>query len=378
MKILISLIVLTAIFGFKTEQKNGKTGNILFVVGTYTKDAKSDGIFVYEFNSNTGTAELKSKIAGEQSPSFLTFNKTGDFMYAVNETRNGNVGSFSFNRQTGELRFLNRVTSGGDSPCFVEVDPNGKYVFVGNYGSGTLSAIPVNADGSLKTDVQTIKHEGTSIDKARQSAPHVHSTFISPDNKYLLVPDLGTDKINIYTIDPGKGAAPLNPANPPFAQVKAGTGPRHLAFLPKSKYIYAVHEMGAMVTAFDYIDGKLTEKQTISMLPQGFTGSVGAADIHLSPDGKFLYASNRGEANDLAIYSVGKNGMLEHIGNQPVGGKMPRNFAIDPTGNYLLVANQTSNDIIIFKRDKKTGKLTQTENKLQVSRPVCIKFVPAK
>jgi 6-phosphogluconolactonase len=260
----------------------------------------------------------------------------------------------------------------------VEVDPNGKYVFVGNYGSGTLSAIPVDADGSLKTDVQTIKHEGTSIDKARQTAPHVHSTFVSPDNKYLLVPDLGTDKINIYTIDPGKGAAPLSPANQPFAQVKGGSGPRHLAFLPKSKYIYAVQEMGAMVTVFDYTDGKLTEKQTISMLPKGFTGSVGAADIHLSPDGKFLYASNRGEANDLAIYSVGKNGMLEHIGNQPVGGKTPRNFAIDPTGNYLLVANQTSNDIIIFKRDKKTGKLTQTENKLQVSRPVCIKFVPTK
>jgi len=234
----------------------------------------------------------------------------------------------------------------------------------------------LNTDGSLKTDVQTIKHEGSSIDKGRQSSPHVHSTFLSPDKRYILVPDLGTDKINIYAFDSKKATSPLTPAEPAFVSVKAGSGPRHLALHPDSKHIYVIQEMAGSITAFDYKEGKLTEKQSISLLAAGFTGRNGAADIHISDDGKFLYGSNRGDANDIAIYSIAKDGTLTHIGNQPVLGKGPRNFAIDPSGNFLLVANQNTNEIVIFNRDKKTGMLTPTDKRIAVKRPVCVKFAP--
>jgi len=181
----------------------------------------------------------------------------------------------------------------------------------------------------------------------------------------------------IYKFDSDKTSQPLIPADPAFVSVKPGSGPRHIIFHPNSKFAYLIYEMGSMVTAFDYKNGKLTEKQTITMLSPDFKGKVGAADIHISPDGKFLYGSNRGDANELVIYAINKDGKLNYAGRQPALGKTPRNFVIDPTGNFLLVANQGSNEIIIFKRDLKTGLLISTDKKIQVSRPVCMKFVLA-
>ena len=378
MKISIILLLLAAVCNNSPAQKAEQKSSSYILIGTYTGTGKDDGIFVYSFNSNTGDFELKSKISGEENPSFLTFNRKGTMVYAVNEVKDGKVSSFKFDQTKGELSFVNRVTSGGAGPCFVEVDNADKFVFVGNFAGGTLSAIPLNTDGSLKTDIQTIKHEGSSIDKNRQASPHVHSTFLSPDKRYLLVPDLGTDKINIYSYDSKKTTSPLTPAVPAFVSVKPGSGPRHLAIHPDSKHVYLVQEMTGSVTAFDYKEGKLTEIQIISMLAPGFNGRSGAADIHISADGKFLYASNRGDANDIAIYSVNKAGILTHVGNQSVLGKGPRNFTIDPSGNFLLVANQGTNEIVIFKRDKKSGMLTFTNKKIAVNRPVCLKFAPLK
>lgn len=373
MKTAIALILTVCSIHLVHGQSKDKSYPLL--IGTYTKSGANDGIYVYDFNSQSGEVNLKSKVSGEENPSYLAISKDGKHVYAVNEVKNGGISSFRFNSASGELTFLNRVGSGGDSPCYVSVDDNNKYVFAGNYGSGSLAAIPLKEDGSLGTGPQFIQHEGSSIDKGRQQGPHVHCTVLSPDNHYLLTADLGTDQVSIYQFDASKVSQPLTPAAPPFVSVKAGSGPRHITFHPSSKYAYLIHEMGSMVTVFDYKNGQLAEKQTITMLSPDFKGKVGAADIHISPDGKFLYGSNRGNANELVIFSINKKGLLSYVGRQPALGKAPRNFAIDPSGNFLLVANQDSNEIIVFKRDKKTGLLTPTEGKIQLSKPVCMKFV---
>lgn len=375
MKTAIALIFVLCSIHLVHSQSKNKTYTLL--IGTYTSSATNDGIYVYDFNGQTGEVNLKSKVSGEENPTYLAVSKDGKHVYAVNEVRKGGISSFLFNPTSGELTWLNRVGSGGDGPCYVAVDDKNKYVFSGNYGSGSLSAIPLKEDGSLDADPQFIQHEGSSIDKGRQQGPHLHCTVLSPDNRYLLTADLGTDQVNIYRFDASKASQPLSPAEPAFVSVKAGSGPRHFTFHPNSKYAYLIQEMEGMITAFDYKNGQLIEKQEITMLAPDFKGKVGAADIHISPDGKFLYGSNRGDANEIVIFAVNKNGKLNFVGRQPTQGKVPRNFAIDPSGNFLLVANQNSNEIVMFKRDKKTGLLTPTGGKIQVSKPVCLKFVDA-
>lgn len=373
MKTAIALIFVLCAVNLVHSQNSNKTYTLL--IGTYTSSSAKDGIYVYDFNSQTGEVNLKSKVSGEENPSYLAISKDGQHVYAVNEVKNGGICSFRFNPASGKLTFLNRVSSGGDSPCYVSVDDKNKYVFAGNYGSGSLAAIPIKEDGSLGTDPQFIQHEGSSIDKGRQKGPHVHCTVLSPDNHYLLTSDLGTDQVSIYQFDASRVSQPLSPADPAFVAVKAGSGPRHLTFHPNSKFAYLIHEMEGMISVFDYKKGKLIEKQTITMISPDFKGRIGAADIHVSPDGKFLYGSNRGNANEIVIFAIDKNGKLIYAGRLATQGKAPRNFAIDPSGNFLLVANQDSNEIIIFKRDKKTGLLTPTEVKIQISKPVCLKFV---
>ncbi len=376
MKTAIALIFVLCSINLLHSQSNNKTYTLL--IGSYTSSGTSDGIYVYDFNSQTGETNLKSKVSGVENPSYLTIGKDGKHVYAVNEVKNGGLSSFLLNPTSGELTFLNRVGSGGNSPCYISVDDKNKYVFAGNYGSGNIAAIPLKEDGSFGTDAQFIQHEGKSIDKNRQQGPHAHCTVLSADNRYLLTSDLGTDKVHIYHFDASMASQPLSPAEPPFVSVKAGSGPRHITFHPNSKYAYLIHEMAGMITVFDYKKGQLIEKQTITMLSPDFKGRIGAADIHISPDGKFLYGSNRGDANELVIYSIKKNGLLSYVGRQPTQGKAPRNFAIDPAGNFLLVANQDSNGIIIFQRDKKTGLLNPTGGKIQISKPVCLKFIEEK
>lgn len=374
MKLKLLPIILMCIF-YPAYGQGSKSTLFNLLIGTYTNSGKSKGIYVYNFNGKTGEFSHKSEIAGVENPSYLAISRDRKYVYAVNEVNVGGVSAFAFNSTSGALTFINRVSSGGGGPAYVAVDDEDKYVFAGNYGSGSLSAIPVKKDGSLGTDIQIIQQEGSSIDKSRQGRPHVHATLLSPDNRYLFTPNLGTDKVYIYRFDAANISQPLAPADPAFVSVKAGSGPRHITFHPNSKFVYLIHEMGAMITAFDYKDGKLTEKQTITMLSPDYKGRVGAADIHVSPDGKFLYGSNRDDANEIVIYSINKDGGLSYAGRQSTLGKTPRNFAIDPTGNFLLVANQNSDEIIIFKRDQKTGLLAPTGQKIKVGSPVCLKFV---
>lgn len=374
MKNSISVILLLCFFSLlQAQNKTNNEYNLL--IGTYTASATSDGIYCYSFNTETGNVTLKAALSGVENPSYLAVSRDGNHVYAVNEGRTGSVNSFLFDKATGVLSFQNKVSTGGSGPCYVSVDDKNKFVFAGNYNSGNLVAVSLKEDGSFGAEPQFIKHEGSSIDKGRQAGPHVHCTVLSPDNKYLLTSDLGTDKINIYNIDQANLTQPLSPASQESVSVKPGSGPRHITFHTDSKTAYVIQEMGSMITVFDYKNGTLTEKQTITMLAPDYKGRVGAADIHVSDDGKFLYASNRGEANEIVIYSIGKKGMLTYAGRASTLGKAPRNFVIDPSGKFLLVANQDTNEIIFFKRDPKTGLITPTGNKIQVSKPVCLKFV---
>jgi len=345
------------------------------LIGTYTTPTSKDGIWVYEFNTLTGDFIYRSKTKDIENPSYLDITKDGRFVYSVNEVKTGGVSAFAFNSSKGELTFINRVSSGGDGPCYVTVDDKNKFVFAGNYGSGSLCAIPLKQDGSLGNKIQIIRQEESSIDKEIHSGSHVHSTVLSPDNRFLFTPNLGTDEIYIYSFDYKKPKEPLSPFNPSFLSVKPGSGPRHFTFHPDGKYAYLIQEKGCVITVVGYNDGKLTDIQSVTMLSPDFTGKVGAADIHISSDGKFLYGSNRGDANEIVIYSIGPDGRLTYVGRQPALGKTPRNFIISPSGTFLLVANQGSNEVVIFKRDVKSGLLTPTDKRIKVERPVCLKFV---
>lgn len=361
------------IFAFGSVIAQQSKGDYHLLIGTYANEDKSNGIHVYKFSSETGSFEESGETTPLLNSSYLAISQDKKNVYAVGEGGQGSVNAFSFDPVTGKLTPLNSVPSQG--PCYVSVDKQKKFVFAGNYGGGSVVSVPLNADGSFRTDeVQIIQHEGKSVITDRQEKPHVHSVVLSPDQKQLLVPDLGVDKVYQYEINVSNKEA-LTPADIPFTTVKPGGGPRHLTFHPNGKYAYLALELVADVAAFDYKDGKLDLKQTITMIQPGFTGKVSAADIHTSPDGKFLYASNRGDANQIAIYAIGKDGRLSIAGHQSVMGKTPRNFAIDPTGNYLLAANQNTNDVVIFKRDRKTGLLSPTGQKINVDKPVCLKFV---
>jgi 6-phosphogluconolactonase len=250
---------------------------------------------------------------------------------------------------------------------------------VGNYTSGTLSLLPIRRGGSLGPAVASIQHTGQSVNPERQSSPHVHSTVFSPDNKFLFVPDLGIDKVMIYRFNDKTGALKAN--NPAFVMTKPGSGPRHFVFHPTKKFAYLVEELTGSVTAYRYFPktGALELLQNSSTLPPAFLGYAGSADIHISPDGRFLYASNRGESNTIAIFSIDKkSGLLTLVGHQSTLGKTPRNFNFDPGGNFLLVANQGTDDIVIFKIDKTTGMLTDSGKRIAVSKPVCLKWIRKK
>jgi 6-phosphogluconolactonase len=346
--------------------------NYYLVIGTYTK-GNSEGLYVYKMNTETGAVNYVSK-ATAANPSYLEISPDEKFVYAVNEDANdkGSVSVFSFDKSSGALTYIEKQTSGGDHPCYIAVNKTGKWVAAANYTGGSFSTFPIMANGTLGVPT-TVQHTGSSVLKERQDKPHVHSTVFSPDDKYLFVPDLGLDKVMIYSFNPGSGKP--EPAPVPFAATAPGSGPRHLTFHPNGQLAYLVEEMGGAVSAYKYKDGKLSLIQHISTYPANYADKKWSADIHVSPDGKFLYATNRTPANNIAIFSINKSGKLTAIGYESTKGDVPRNFTIDPTGNFLLVANQETNNIVIFKRNKQTGLLTDTRNQIKAGNPVCLKWV---
>ena len=336
------------------------------LVGTYTNNSPSKGIHVYDFNGKNGDAkELSSVAAG--NPSYLAISENGKFVYSVNETAQGKISSFSFDKKTGQLSLLNSEPNNGSAPCYVAIDKTGKWLFAGNYSSGDLTLHPINADGSIGAIKQLIKHEGSGPDITRQKSPHVHCTYVSPDNQYLYVPDLGIDKVMIYPFNAISGT--LDEKNKSFYKVDPAGGPRHITFTKDGKFGYLAEEMSGAVVVLQRNGKELNNIQRLNQLPAGEKGS--AADIHLSPDGNFLYASQRSN-NTIQIFKVNKtDGTISYIGSQSTLGQAPRNFSIHPSGKFLVVGNQNSDYSVIFNRDLKTGLLTDSGKRINVGKPVC-------
>jgi len=354
---------------------NSSAQNFYMFVGTYTS-GKSEGIYVYRFNTSTGEAGLLSTVTST-NPSYLAIAPNGKYLYSVNESgQTGEVSSFEFDRGTGRLHFINKQSSGGADPCYISVDKTNKWAIVANYSGGSLSALPINADGSLSPLTQLLQHTGSGVIKDRQEKPHVHSTVFSPDQHFLFAADLGVDKEFVYHFNPVK-KDPLSGAKDSMVAVEPGSGPRHFVFHPTKPYAYLMDEMTGTVDAFTYtsITGGLKHFQRISSHPADYKGNMGSADIHISPNGKFLYASNRGDANSIAIFSIDATGKLSIKGFQPVLGSTPRNFIVDPTGHFLLVANQQSDNVVIFSINPQTGLLKSTGKQIKIPNPVCLKML---
>jgi 6-phosphogluconolactonase len=342
------------------------------LVGTYTSPGKSEGIYVFEFNSQNGDILYKSKLALE-SPSYFTLSKDNKFIYTVSESKESKINALTFDTKTAELKLLNSRLSGSAGPTHISVDSKRKYVFAANYGGGSITALPIEKDGSLAADIQDVAHEGKSI--ARQK-PFVHSAVVSPDNNYVFAADLGTDKINIYRFNAKNRPQALRPAKQAFALLDPGAGPRHSVFHPNKKYFYSVTEITSKVYVFEYKKGGLKQIQSISMIPEGFTDPGHGADIQVSADGKFLYANTRSTVNEIAIFSINQSdGKLSLIDKQPSLGKSSRTFQIDPTGNWLISTSQGTNELIVFKRDQESGKLTPMGQKISIDKPSLVKFV---
>jgi 6-phosphogluconolactonase len=342
-------------------------------IGTYTRQ-DSKGVYAYRFQPSTGKLTALGLAAETSNPSFLAIAPNQRFVYAANENSPGAISAFSIEKTTGRLKLLNAVSSRGSGPCHVAFDKTGKWLFAANYNSGSVAVFPVHDDGTLGEASGFVQHSGSSVNPQRQEGPHAHSANLSPDNRFVLVADLGLDKVMVYRFDAVKGT--LAPNDPPFAQIAPGSGPRHMAFRPDGKFIYALSEMNATVTVFAYNSGRgnLNEIQTLSTLPAGFTGPNSSAEIAVHPNGKFLYTSNRGH-DSIAIFRIdAAKGALTFVDRIATQGKTPRNFAIDPTGAFLLAANQDSGSVVVFRIDQRTGRLTATGDVLQVPSPVSLVF----
>lgn len=370
------MAILTSCNTKKQEQKMTESINkdsLYLLVGTYTKGT-STGIYVYGFNMETGESNYINEIKNVEDPSYLVISPDEKYVYAVNESDSATdaASAFSFNKEDGSLTQLNKQPTNGKAPCYINIDKNSNFVVTANYNGGNITVFPLAKDGSLQPSSQLIQFSGLGRDKIRQTAPHLHCVQFSPDGKYLFANDLGTDNIYKFTLNENDPSAFLTPGSPASFKVKDGCGPRHLVFHPNGKYAYLITELSGEVLAFNYRDGNLENFQYIEA---DTIHAAGSGDIHISPDGRFLYASNRLKADGIAIFSINdKNGILTKTGYQFTG-IHPRNFIITPNGKYLLVANRDSNNIQVFERNTENGLLSDTGKEIKLNMPVCLKFV---
>ena len=375
-----SLLLTPLIFSIAggSADKTAANRKYLVFVGTYTTKTESKGIYEYEFDAETGKLTPKGIAAETRDPSWVAVHPSGKFLYAANEAgKASSVSAFAVDAKSGKLILLNQIPSLGEDPCYLSFDKTGKYLLVANYSSGSIAVFPILADGRLGEHTGFVKDQGaTGPNKERQEAPHAHWIETSPDNRFALVADLGLDEVLVYKFDGTSGT--LTPNEPAFARLKAGSGPRHAAFYPNGKFVFAVSELSSTATSFAYDvkKGTLKETGTASTLPPGFSGRNDVAEAAVHPNGKFLYVSNRGN-DSIAILSIDQvNRTLAPAGGIPTGGKEPRHFAIDPSGKYLLAENQLSNSIVVFRIDAVTGGLTPTGQVVEVPSPVDLAFLP--
>lgn len=341
------------------------------LIGTYTSNGKSEGIYSYKINVEKGIIEKQSVAKEIKNPSFLALTADKKFLYAVGESdKAGSAGAFAFNAKNATFRFINSSGTKSKGPCYISA--SNKHVFTANYGGGSISVFGRRPDGALSELQQLIVHTGSSIHPERQTKPYVHQVLLTPDKKYLIANDLGTDIVTVYRYDENAKTQVLVPHD--SIKVKPGSGPRHMAISKNGKFAYLMQEVDGTVTAFSLKNGKLTILQETSVITPQSGDEARAADIHLSPDGKFVYATNRGTASNITCFAVGKDGKLTFVQQISTGGVGPRNFNLTPDGKYIFVANQNSDNIVVFQRDKKTGALTNTGKMMQVGAPVCLVF----
>lgn len=381
----IALLLLLLITGNAGAQAKHRTKYFVYV-GTYTEEgSESKGIYAYRFDAGAGRFESVGLVAKTINPSFLAIHPNHRFLYAVNEVSNyqgqksGAVSAFAIDHATGKLTLLNQVASKGGDPCYISLDQTGKFVLVANYGGGSVAVFPVLGNGRLGDVSAFIQHSGHGTNPQRQEGPHAHSIDMSPDNRFAIVDDLGLDESLVYRFDSDKGSLTAEAkTDATIGKADVGAGPRHLAFHPSGKFAYVINEMQSAVSVFRYdpATGGLQKLQTISSLPKNSSGHSDAAEIRIHPSGRFLYASNRGP-DDIAVFAIdGDKGTLTPIEYVSTKGASPRNFEIAPGGLLLLAANEKSDNIVVFKVDPKSGRLTAAGKALEVTQPVCIKFVP--
>ncbi|MGL2963549.1 lactonase family protein [Flavobacterium sp. RSB2_4_14] len=344
--------------------------NVNLLIGTYTNSCESKGIYVYDFNLKTAETNLKATTENVINPSFLTISEDKKQVFSVNENgEQSEVSAFNYSMENGTLSLVNSTSSEGADPCYLIND--GKHVLVATYSGGTISVFEKMNDGSLQFQQKYI-HNGKSINVSRQEKSHLHMVQFTPDKQYVLATDLGADCIYVYKYNPAERNTVLEPKS--VIKIKTGSGPRHFTFSKDGKYVYLIQELDGTLTIFEYNDGNLKMLQETSVVKEDFKGETSAADIHISPDGKFLYATNRGTANDITCFEIKKSGKLKLKQSTSSLGKGPRNFAIDPSGNFLLVAHQYTNEVVIFKINKTTGELSDSGKRIALCSPVCLVF----
>jgi 6-phosphogluconolactonase len=343
--------------------------------------SKSKGIYLSRLDAITGKIDEPKLAAQIGDPGWQVIASGGKFLYTIgtmNNHRTSSVAAFSIDSASGALTALNEQPSKGKDTTHIDVDPAGSCAVVANYGSGDISVLPIESDGKLGEVSAVIKHTGSSVNPDRQRHPFPHSCNFDPTGNFVLAPDLGVDKVYIYRFDAAQRA--LSEGSPPTVAVAPGSGPRHMSFHPNGKFAYLINEMGGTVIAYawDAGEGQLLPLQTVSTLPSGYSGKNTSAEVRIHPNGRFLYASNRGP-DDIAIFEINPAaGTLTPVGRQSTQGKGPRDFMIDPTGQFLFAANQYSDTVVIFRINAETGQLTPTGGVLNVPTPICVTFLAVK
>lgn len=349
----------------------------LFVSG-YTNGNTSEGIAVYKFNAAKGELNFISKIAGIENPSFMAISKDEKYLYCIHELKDkrSGVSAYAIDKSKGTITFINHQPTGSNGACHIAIDTTGRFLVVSNYSDGSINVLTIKQDGSVNAPVQTIEHDGYGIHGTRQTKAHAHSSQFSPDGKYVFTADLGNDRFYQYQFN-AKSTTPLEPSATPYQSMEDGSGPRHFVFHPNGKSVYVLNELSGTVTAFRYQNETLSLMQNIVSTAEGDKADKGSADIHITPNGKFLYTSNRGKSNSITIFKIDTEGKLTEVGKQKTG-EHPRNFTIDPTGRFLLVANKNSNTIQIFSINANYGLLQDTGNIISYPSPSCLLMIPVK
>ena len=335
------------------------------------------GFSLAHFDTDTGALTKPEFIMEAEAPAFFVIHTDGKHLYTCNAgQKTGSVSAYEIDPKTGKLTLLNQQPSGGAEPSYITLDKTEHYALVANYNAGNIAVLAIKPDKSLGDRTGFAQHTGSSVNPKRQSRPFAHSIIVDPSNRFALVADLGVDKLFVYRFNERDGS--LTPNDPPFAAVKPGSGPRHVKFHPNGQWVYLINEMGSTVTGFnwDAAKGSLTELQTISTLPAGFSNANSCAELEIHPNGRFLYGSNRGH-DSLVVCAIdpatGRLSLVQHVSS---GGKQPRNFTFDPTGQWILCTNHGSDNAVVFRVDGTTGKLTPVGPPIKVPFPFCERFLP--